>query len=532
MEEIKTTGLFPLKLGEASIINNKWKLIAQYDLAPIINITQQRYIGNTNETSLSILLQEKEMQIEAYLRQLLTKNSRRKRGLLNVAGSLIKAITGNLDQEDAIKYDHILEQLEKSQENLETIVHKQVTLSKATINEFSKKISSIVKNQESLIKNIETLKLGQEKLANEIQLSSIIYQKLFLTESINDMLLTLVDAVTFAKLNRLHPSILNYEVFIKDLQNFQQHLNPENKFLFEPSMENIHLFEDVVSVKAYTKASTIIFIIEVPLVLSEKFDYYQLFPLPIKNENNEFYFLKPENTYLAISKQNFVTQSTPCREVTTNRYLCETSYIQDISNSSPCEVQLISYSQKYDNCYHYKQNLTKPWINKIQKNSWLLIVPSEQRLVKKCKNEEITNIIGTWIVSIPAGCFVSIAQHTLTSYTEGNLPTRIKLPNLEFSNKKTKTTNINIKFQNFTPIYEGNLDKLTENLFNIENDLSILQTQQGYYHPLSKWIILVYICIIVGFATLSTIAIPKWMHSRRTVDHQLPTEDGQQPWIP
>lgn len=40
---------------------------------------------------------------------------RNKRGLINGLGSIVKAISGNLDSEDAVKYDKLFEKINKNQ---------------------------------------------------------------------------------------------------------------------------------------------------------------------------------------------------------------------------------------------------------------------------------------------------------------------------------------------------------------------------------------------------------------------------------
>ena len=119
---------------------------------------------------------------------------------------------------------------------------------------------------------------------------------------------------------------------------------------------------------------------------------------------------------------------------------------------------------------------------------------------------------------------------------EENLPTKIHLQHLEFNSSNLKATDLRINFNNFTPIYEGNFDKITDNLSDLQNDLSKLQNHQNYSHPLSKWIISAYVIIAIGFAMFTIKTYRKWALSRAATlpgNHQeLPIEEGQPSWIP
>ena len=46
-------------------------------------------------------------------------HNRNKRGLINGLGSIIKSITGNLDSQDAERYDEIFRKIEENQKILE-----------------------------------------------------------------------------------------------------------------------------------------------------------------------------------------------------------------------------------------------------------------------------------------------------------------------------------------------------------------------------------------------------------------------------
>lgn len=95
--------------------------------------------------------------IDTQLNQILPTRIRTKRALINALGSLIKTVTGNLDQEDAIRIDHNVDILKTNQNNLKLALDKQTTLLSKAMSNFQETIKDVSHNQivlESRIKQI------------------------------------------------------------------------------------------------------------------------------------------------------------------------------------------------------------------------------------------------------------------------------------------------------------------------------------------------------------------------------------------
>lgn len=97
------------------------------------------------------MIRNLESKIDIQIQQLNpTLNHRNRRDLINGLGGIIRAITGNLDQDDAEKYDNAILKLSDSQQKIKTIVKDQVTLMQRSINDFNAKIKSISHNEKLL----------------------------------------------------------------------------------------------------------------------------------------------------------------------------------------------------------------------------------------------------------------------------------------------------------------------------------------------------------------------------------------------
>ncbi|KAG5870699.1 hypothetical protein JTB14_000196 [Gonioctena quinquepunctata] len=105
-------GILPLKLGPAKIRTSTHDFIHYYNLTPIaqeIDAIQNQYEAN--------FIQGLQYQLEAVHRkfQSIYPSLRGKRALINALGSIVKAISGNLDQDDAEKYDSAISTLQRNQ---------------------------------------------------------------------------------------------------------------------------------------------------------------------------------------------------------------------------------------------------------------------------------------------------------------------------------------------------------------------------------------------------------------------------------
>lgn len=205
-------GLVPLKLGTAHNIVTYWELIQIYDLTRLLEeftslcetyththeilkpgLTKSTYTAEMNNYQKIIEGQQKSL--ETKFSQLTQKMPRHKRGPFNVLGNLIKAITGNLDQDDARRYDQTITGILNAEKKLKTIVDKQITLTTNAIERFNVSISELATNQalirsqvNSLTSLIKTMKQLQLSLDQRLTFMNMYLQIIITLNQINDIL--------------------------------------------------------------------------------------------------------------------------------------------------------------------------------------------------------------------------------------------------------------------------------------------------------------------------------------------------------
>ncbi|KAG6451036.1 hypothetical protein O3G_MSEX006906 [Manduca sexta] len=141
-----------------------------------------------------------------------------RRGLINGLGSIIKVITGNLDQENAIKIDYQIQEIKK------LAIHKQSqTLGIMTdfIKENNAKLNIINKNQKELNQAIKDLSKQNLGLENEMHVINMYNQIEICLQQVYDRVELLENAITFAHLGQLHPSIVDPSFLVAELMKIQ-----------------------------------------------------------------------------------------------------------------------------------------------------------------------------------------------------------------------------------------------------------------------------------------------------------------------
>ena len=449
-------GILPFRLGIAQLESNQWTFIQNINLNPLIN---KFYIIKNHANILASSLKNNsdyyreyhnsfsslsalETRIENSIEQIIPtqNNHKRKRGLFNPLGSFIKALTGNLDQNDAEQIDARIEKLQNTQNKLKIDTINQITLLDSTINKFKTMISNITHNElvlksrmlqlESIINNVE---LHQTDFHQYYLSYTIITQITLMYQSIHDIFDKIEIAITFAKINVLHNSIIEPNVLLAEIKNLNSHLNTD-KLPLEPKSQNILIFEKLITIKSFLKGNNIVFMLELPLVESETYQYFNLFPLPIP-DNQSFLTIIPFKPYLALGNTKYAYTNQKCLEIQSQSYLCRETRTALIEDNPSCAVQLIKHHQNVTTCHPFKTQLHEIQSTKIIDGKWLITIPNQTISIVKCqKSEENIPVFGSYLLETSTDCRVQIKSKTFESYKPNHLLfSKVNLPTLNLS---------------------------------------------------------------------------------------------------
>lgn len=452
-----------------------------------------------------IIIDNLKQKINNRLNQMLPMQTRQKRALINALGSIIKSITGNLDQDDAERIDANINILQQNENNLKIALDKQITLFSKSIDNFQETIKNVSHNQKILetrvnqiIETINKVEIEETNLFEFFRIHMIFSQITTFYQNIYDILENAETAISFAKLNTFHNTIINTNELLTELQLLDKKLTFE-KLPFEPIIENILKIENTFEIKSYVKNNQIIFVIEIPLVENVNYNLFQLFPLPTRYEEY-FKIIVPNFEYLLINEKNFGYSNQPCKQISINEYLCSHIHSENFYKNVPCEVQLLRYEHNISNCNTLYINIDNMQLQNINQNKWLLVTNKDLVGIEICGDAH-NNILfnGTYLLELSFPCSIKLGDIVIKTYKNvkhkfQNTP----LPNID-TNLTNKIIYDKVKLLNLKNINFNKLNNLQEeiNLQKYENS-KIFNTPL-YYDKTSIWTVLLYVILSVIF---------------------------------
>lgn len=433
-------------------------------------------------------------EINRKLNQLLP-NSRTKRGLINGLGSIFKSITGNLDNEDGERIQQHLKKVDKNQLTLKQIMESQITLTTKAIEKFESTITNLTTDQLVLRSRILQLELALKnqklELYHRIQFNNVYTQINSMAQSILQILETLEEAVAFAKINVMHPSIIEPEDLLDSLLQINKYINLPLPVV----KEQILNFEALITIKAYWKKTKINFILEVPITDTIQYNLYHLYSCPILHQNTTFQLIIPNQKYLILSDQYYSSSNELCKFID-NYFYCNNLDLINLETNQPCEVQLLLAKRPYSNCQINLIQLTSQKVQTLEFNQLLVINPSDKQINFNCKDLSETRILtlGTYIVTNQKNCITQISNqkfaHMQTDITNQK---DIYIPELDY--KVNVSYNYEIKNISLSQINLDDLHTIKYKLEQSKQKLNSINSTAHWYQP-SLWTILLYVTLI------------------------------------
>lgn len=307
------------------IIEGKWSIIHKLDIKPIGNSLENirdsvKYAINRSKIEdykhiyqrISIILDH----IEEICKHL-NIQSRVKRGLVNGLGSVIKAITGNLDQND-------LDQIQKGLETLRVAYNKQISITDDTLEEYNKQLNNITKIQQEI--NEQFMTVFNNKIQQKVALALLLQ-----AQTLQDIAERLSTAITFAEHGMFHYEILQSHILEETLNNI-----PKDNMI----SKNLNDIESFIKVSCKIIDNTAYFIISIPLVKSKIYNTRQIVPIIQNNPSCSFPIMR-KVTLAYDSEEMYETRN--CLEL--NNLICE----GEVVATDSCETEIL-YQKESNKC--------------------------------------------------------------------------------------------------------------------------------------------------------------------------------------
>lgn len=438
-------GLLPYKLGATRLIT-QYHTYLQYiqlnDFEDNINLLQhqlQTYQSRLpNDTydlyELQINYLSKKTNKAWIQLKSLEPDYRVKRGLVNGLGSIVKSITGNLDHEDALRYNNVLKDLQVNQDKIISEFNNHISLNKEWMLQYTNVISQLAENQSKINATIDLLidsnahaESSLLKYAKFAQLLEII------GENMEDLILELdriENMLAFIRTETTHHSMVKIDV-LKDMIGKLKHLYDKDQIL---DLE-IREYYNIIKPGFYYVGKQIVIIFSIPIVSRDTYELYRLSIVPNKNRQA----LIPPYPFLATNELSFVYMEAECPKLK-NWYLCEKKFSHQVRSTPDCIQTLIRTQALDKTCSFTPITLSKEALDKLDDHHYVISFPNETRIHSTCGSEVIDILQGSYLVTIPVKCLLRTAQFTITNDRDVIKGQPLKLMKIPYASEQQITS--------------------------------------------------------------------------------------------
>ncbi|XP_074035881.1 uncharacterized protein [Leptinotarsa decemlineata] len=355
---------------------------------------------------------------------------RKKRGLINGLGNIVKFVSGNLDQEDAQRYDAAIEKLQNNENQIVHSLNQQISLTHKILENNNKTFSLMIHNQNVIKESIEEL---NNNSTHFLSLLDTYTQIKFNLDTLLSILTNIENAISFAKLGTLHHSIISIDDIKSILDSLLKYHSKDQ--LVYSEIEDSYKQYDITPVDAYFSNTKLIFALHIPLVHPETFSHYHLYSIPTQN----FTTIIPKNSFFTMSNDMFQYDSGPCRYLNPN-YLCPNNYLIDGTQESDCIFSILQVKYNEAVCQTATIVVNKPLIEEVSESNYIAIFPQQEKVQTRCDETDFVMLKGSFLIEIPYQCSIETSGHT---------PTRREKPRenhyfflkLQYTNRKSKKPN-------------------------------------------------------------------------------------------
>lgn len=423
IEPIKNTvGLYYENEGTVKISNDQWSLVVYKDLSLISNAyyNNERILSNLyislyslpenstpeiKEFSLRIRphyihLKQISRRIKLRLQtiQMMTSSEklRKRRGLVDGLGTAFKWLTGTLDAADGEHINKCLDQLESDDKKVQDLLKQQIQIVTSTIKNFNYSINSLFLHETSInayISDIqEAVNENQDKIklnANELLLLELCEILIEAYQVIENEIRDVEDSISFSKLNILHPSIIQPSELLNQLHIISQNLK-HSVLPMQATANTLPSLINIINLNAFQTEKRLVFVLQIPLVSNDIFNFYHLYSLPTKNLNNDlFHLIIPESKYVGISTDNRLYipmhKIDNCKTISHSQRICK-DVIPLSLNDPNCETEVITQVST-KKCKPVQIGFSDYNIIKLKLNRYILIVSKAIPVVTNCQGQ-------------------------------------------------------------------------------------------------------------------------------------------------
>lgn len=372
-----TQGLLALNLGKTLVTTHYNNLIHIVDLNNLETTTLaiKNTLNKLEENTTFFYNPDLQRSAQNLLDKVysLKINHRHTRGLIDGLGSVIKKITGNMDNDDALEINKQIRNLQDNSLLTQDSINNQHKLNSQMIQRFSNITKFINKEQARLQIISESIK-NFSNIEHRLLATQVYFSLQTQITTLTDHVDNIIQSVQLAQLGLLSKHILSkseLSLVKSKLPQIIQNYNDEQIY-------------EILELKAYFNNTNLIFAVQIPQMTNESYTTYRLRPLP----TNHSTIIIPKSNYLFLNQKQYSFVTKPCKQIE-QLYMCKQLQLQNNSINT-CEVKILQNEPAQCTLHH---TVETSFIEEIESNHIIAYVNEPININTTC-GKNITKFTG------------------------------------------------------------------------------------------------------------------------------------------
>ncbi|KAF9797657.1 hypothetical protein SFRURICE_017852 [Spodoptera frugiperda] len=223
------------------------------------------------------------------------------------------------------------------------------------------------------------------------------------------------NAILFAKLNVLHPTVLSPHQLYSELDKHRNDLPGHYELPIPLTLQNIHSLIDVSQLACFFHLNRVIIVVKIPLVLPQIYDLYRIIPLPVPYDMSKpdtYILIEPTSSYVAITADrmfySLIADIDKCKLISDKCYVCVLTNVFSAIANPTCETTLLSdVINKLPDICVTKLIRSIDLFHKLTFNRWIFVQSEPGKCHVACNDKDINSdviLFGTGILTLPRNC--------------------------------------------------------------------------------------------------------------------------------
>ncbi|XP_060881048.1 uncharacterized protein LOC132952688 isoform X1 [Metopolophium dirhodum] len=267
----------------------------------------------------------------------------------------------------------------------------------------------------------ESINISREQQTKNYLLKHFVIVNLLITKHMLETN-TLLEIIQQAKIGIIHTSLISPRELLENIKDIKVSLPGGTDLPTDLDIQNIYELVKLSDITIYYANDNLVFILTLPLIYQNDFILYNLIPMPVCTEN-DCYYIKPSNKYLAISKtkEHYALYDefyyTHCKHARDFLLCPEGNPLHPRTSRPACEVQLLQDPIKVPTSCEimHVQMSTSIFHKKRFKNEWIYVTNYDIVFITCDEDKESTShtLRGVGILSLNETCKAYAARDVL-----------------------------------------------------------------------------------------------------------------------